>query len=175
MALKKFGDLLQEYTFDTIQHELTAELKVDAHIVNLCKVLFEGLKGVGFVPSQLQYALISEENEETGQVKDKVVAFAEFMEHTISIHDLEPAEIVSTNVDLDDQELETLFIAICLATLSQDDDEEDMDLINEKPSIEFEEELTIKLREKVELGEKEYDEQSLFPFKTPSSDDNLKE
>ncbi len=36
------------------------------------------------------------------------------MNSTISIHDLEPAEIVSTEVDLDDPELETLFLRFVL-------------------------------------------------------------
>jgi len=158
MALKKVGKLLEEHNFDSIHHELTMELKADAQMISLCKVLYEGLKTVDFVPSRLQYALITSEDQSSGKRTDKIVAYADFMNSTISIHDLEPAEIVSTEVELDDPELETLFLAMCLKTLCEDD-EEDAGESTEVESLNFE------TFDSLELGEKEYDEDSLFPFK----------
>ena len=89
------------------------------------------------------------------------------MDNTISIHDLEPAEIVSTEVDLDDPELESLFLALCLVTLCQEEEDEVEDEA-------YEEDITVRLDETLELGEKEYDEDSLFPFKkTLDSNENI--
>lgn len=158
MSLKKFGELLQEFDFDAIHHELTMELKTDVHMVNMCKILYEGLKSIDYVPTKLKYALITSEDPDTGSATDKIIAYAEFLDRPISIHDLEPAEIVSTEVELDDPELEALFVALCLSTLCQEDDEEEDEDMPE-------EEITFKYEETFELGEKEYDEDSLFPFK----------
>ncbi len=168
MALKKLGELIKEHDFESIHHELTMELKTDVQMVNLCKVLYEGLKTLEFVPSRLQYALITNEDSETGKKSDKIIAFADFMDNTISIHDLEPSEIVSTEVDLDDPEIESLFLALCLVTLCQEEEDEDDDNENSEP------EITIKLNDPLDLGEKEYDEDSLFPFKkTIDSNENI--
>ncbi|WP_430882566.1 hypothetical protein [Fusibacter sp. JL216-2] len=158
MALKKVGELLEEHDFESIHHELTMELKTNAQMVSLCKVLYEGLKTVDYVPSRLQYALITSEDTESGKKSDKIVAHADFMNSTISIHDLEPAEIVSTEVDLDDPELETLFLALCLKTLCEEETEKDMDDLEA-------EQINVKSSDSLELGDKEYDEDSLFPFK----------
>lgn len=164
MVLKKFGELLNDHSFDDIHHELTMELKTDAHIVSLCKVLYDGLKAVEFVPSNLRYAIISEEVEGTGKIVDKVVAHAEFMDRSISIHDLEPSEIVSIGVDLDEPELEPLFLALCLSILSQEAEEEEEEL-DSSLNLNLNEEEEITYKDRFELGEKEYDEESLFPFK----------
>lgn len=158
MTLRKVGELLEEHDFDSIHHELTMELKANAQMVNLCKVLYEGLKTVEYVPSRLQYALITDEDASSGKKSDRIVAYADFMNNTISIHDLEPAEIVSTEVDLDDPELEALFLALCLKTLCEEESEEEEDKTDTG-------QITIKSDASIELGDKEYDEDSLFPFK----------
>jgi len=124
--------------------------------VNLCKVLYDGLKNVEYVPSKLKYAIITQENEVSGNKQDRIIAYADFLENTISIDDLEPGEIVSTEVDLDDPELETLFVALCLSNLAEDTEDEEDDA---------HEEIELKFNEQLDLGEKEYDEDSLFPFK----------
>lgn len=159
MALKKLGELIREYDFESIHHELTMELKTDVQMINLCRVLYEGLKSVEYVPSRLRYAIITSEDLQGGSKSDSIVAYADFMDNTISIHDLDPGEIISTEVDLDDPELESLFIALCLFTLCQDEEE----VIEE--DTDFEEKVIFRLEEPLELGEKEYDEDSLFPFK----------
>ncbi len=157
MAVKKLGELLKEYGFDAIHNELINELKTDIQIISLCKVLYDGLKNIEYTPTKLKYAIITNDAAE-GHKEDQVVAYADFLENTISIHDLEPGEIVSTEVDLDDPELEVLFVALCLSTLSQetedDEDEDDLDV-----------EINYTMPEPDEIGEKEYSEDSLFPFK----------
>jgi len=160
MPSKKLGELLRTYEFEKLQVELSSELHTDLQTVNLCKVLYNGLKDVDFVPSRLKYSIITEEHDVTHQKTDSVVAHAEFMANPISINELEPNEIVSAEVDLDDPELEVLFTSLCLKSLCEETDEEN------EAEDEVDIEKTILVSEPVlDLGEKEYDEDSLFPFK----------
>jgi len=160
MPSKKLGELLRTYEFEKLQIELSSELHTDLETVNLCKVLYTGLKDVEFVPSRLKYAIITEESNVPPQKSDRIVAHAEFMANPISINELEPNEIVSAEVDLDDPELEVLFASLCLKTLCEETDED-----NDEDNVD-DIEKTILVSEPVfDLGEKEYDEDSLFPFK----------
>jgi hypothetical protein len=164
MTGKKLGTLLQEYDFKTIQDELLMEFKASKEQLDLCKELYTSLQEVEFVPSKLKYGIITTTNK-SGIKTDQVIAHAEFMDEPLSIREMSPNDIVSALVDLDSADLETLFIALSLKSLTEtiDEEEDPMMAVQIKP---------VSSDANDGISEKVYDEESLFPFKKKTQVDD---
>ncbi len=164
MTVKKLGTMLQEYDFKIIQDELLMEFKASKEQLELCKELYTSLKAVEFVPSKLKYGIITTTNSQ-GLKSDEVIAHAEFMDEPLSIREMSPNDIVSAIVDLDSTDLETLFIALSLKNLTETIHSEEDPLLDVHIKSSSHEDND-------EMGEKIYDEDSLFPFKKKTQVDD---